>query len=261
MRDAQRHTDLLADPSDKAGSVRRMFSDIAPRYDLLNHLLTLNIDRRWRRLAVDWLLEDTPADGRFLDACAGTLDLAVEVAGRDAFLGTVVASDFARPMLEKGRPKATGLPVLPTCGDALRLPHPDGAFHGALVGFGVRNFADLDAGIAELTRVLAPGGRLVILELSLPAWRPLRRLYALYFTRFLPWLGRRISGHDAAYSYLPASVNDFPGPAELAARMVRAGLDEVRWRRLMGGIAAIHSGRRPSVRRPSQSTEGAVTNG
>lgn len=252
MRDAQRHTDLLSDPADKAGSVRRMFGDIAPRYDLLNHLLTLNIDRRWRRLAVDWLLQDGPAHGRYLDACAGTLDLAVEVAARDGFRGTVVASDFALPMLERGRPKGDGLPIAISCGDALRLPHPDGAFQGAIVGFGVRNFADLDAGLAELTRVLDPGGRLVILELSLPAWGPVRRLYELYFTRLLPWLGRRISGHSAAYSYLPASVRDFPGPAALAERMERVGLVDVRWRRLLGGIAAVHAGRRPDTMDPER---------
>lgn len=242
MREGDGRPHVLPPPEEKAGAVRRMFAEIAPRYDLLNHLLTLNIDRRWRRKAVDRLLAGAPPDGLYLDACAGTMDLAAEVAGRPGFGGLVVASDFARPMLDAGRDKVRALPVAVTCGDAQRLPHPDGTFHGAIVGFGVRNFADLDGGLRELTRVLRPGGRLVILELSTPSWPPLRRLYALYFGRLLPWIGRRVSGHGTAYSYLPASVGAFPGPAELARRMEGAGLADVGYTRLMGGIAAIHYG-------------------
>ncbi|MFW6205830.1 MAG: ubiquinone/menaquinone biosynthesis methyltransferase [Gemmatimonadota bacterium] len=242
MREGDHEDGVLPPPAEKAGRVRRMFGEIAPRYDLLNHLLTLNIDRRWRRLAVDLLLDGVPFDGLYLDACAGTMDLAVELARRPAFHGLVVASDFAWPMLEAGRHKVEGLPVAGTCGDALRLPHPDARFDGAMVGFGARNFADLDAGVRELVRVLRPGGRLVILELSIPAWRPLRTLYNLYFTRLLPWIGRRVSGHGTAYSYLPASVGVFPPPDELAARMQEAGLATVGYRRLMAGVAAIHYG-------------------
>lgn len=245
MREGDSHS-ILPPPDEKAGRVRRMFGEIAPRYDLLNHLLTLNIDRRWRRIAVDRLLDGRPPDGVYLDACAGTMDLAVEVAQRPSFEGLVVASDFALPMLDAGRHKVDGLPVAETCGDALRLPHPDASFHGAVVGFGVRNFADLDAGLRELTRVLRPGGRLVILELSTPAWAPLRTLYNLYFTRLLPWIGRRVSGHGTAYSYLPASVGVFPGPDALAGKMGAAGLEAVGYRRLMAGIAAIHVGTRPA---------------
>jgi demethylmenaquinone methyltransferase / 2-methoxy-6-polyprenyl-1,4-benzoquinol methylase len=242
LRDEETPQGVLPPPAEKARSVRRMFSDIAPRYDLLNHLLTLNLDRRWRRLAVDRLLSGAPGAGRYLDACAGTLDLAVEIAGRPGFDGVVVASDFAWPMLERGRAKAQGLAVVPACADALRLPHPDGAFQGVIVGFGVRNFADLEAGLAELRRVLAPGGRLVILELSTPRARPLRDLYLLYFSRLLPRIGRLISGHDTAYAYLPASVLDFPDPARLAALMEQAGLEGVHYRRLAAGIVAIHVG-------------------
>jgi len=237
-----RENSVLPPPEEKAVSVRRMFGEIAHRYDLLNHLLTLNIDRRWRRRAVRRLLDQRPLDGVYLDACAGTMDLAREVATHPAFDGLVVASDFAWPMLQAGRAKVRALPVAETCGDALRLPHPDGAFHGALVGFGVRNFADLDAGLRELARVLKPGGRLVILELSTPPWPPLRWLYNLYFLRILPWVGRRVSGHGTAYSYLPASVGVFPPPEELAARMTVAGLGDVEFQRLMAGIAAIHVG-------------------
>ena len=239
-----RQEDILPPRDEKAGHVRRMFGEIAPRYDLLNHLLTLNIDRRWRRRAVDRLLDGRPRDGLYLDACAGTMDLAAELAGRAGFAGLVVASDFARPMLEAGRRKVEELPVAETCGDALRLPHRDRTFHGAIVGFGVRNFDDLDAGLRELVRVLRPGGRLVILELSTPAWRPLRAIYSLYFTRILPWIGRRVSGHGTAYSYLPASVGAFPPPDELADRMRDAGLSDVRYRRLLAGVAAIHEGAR-----------------
>jgi demethylmenaquinone methyltransferase/2-methoxy-6-polyprenyl-1,4-benzoquinol methylase len=244
VREARNKRDVLPAPAEKANSVRRMFSDIAHRYDLLNHLLTLNIDRSWRRRAVDRLLDGRAGDGVYLDACAGTMDLAAEIAGRDGFHGYVVASDFAAPMLEHGREKVQGLPVGTACGDALRLPHPDAAFDGVIVGFGVRNFADLQAGLDELVRVTRPGGRVVILELSVPSWRPLRELYFLYFTRVLPWIGRRLSGHRTAYSYLPASVREFPPPAELAAMMERAGLEGVGYRRLMAGIAAIHSGTR-----------------
>lgn len=239
-----REDNILPSPEEKADRVRRMFGEIAPRYDLLNHLLTLNIDRRWRRIAVDRLLDGRPRDGFYLDACAGTMDLAAELAGRPGFEGTVLAADFALPMLEAGRRKIRSLPVLETAADALRLPHGSGTFQGVIVGFGVRNFADLDAGLRELTRVLQPGGRLVILELSTPAWPPLRGLYNLYFTRVLPWIGRRVSGHHTAYRYLPGSVGVFPGPEELATRMRDAGLTDVRFRRLMAGIAAIHEGAR-----------------
>lgn len=222
-----------------------MFDAIAPRYDLLNHLLTLNIDRRWRRRAVDRLLAGAAGDAVLLDSCAGTMDLAAEVAGRDEFRGLVVASDFARAMLERGRHKAAGLPVRALCADALRMPHASDTFGGAIVGFGVRNFADLEAGLRELTRVLRPGAPLVILELSVPVVSPLRWLYLLYFTRILPLIGRLVSRHGSAYSYLPASVQSFPPPDELRRLMEGAGLRNVEFERLMGGIAAIHRGVKP----------------
>lgn len=242
MRDAGTERDEVPPPGEKARSVRRMFSDIAPRYDLLNHLLTLNLDRRWRRMAVDRLLEGGSGTGSYLDACAGTMDLTAELAARPAFDGVVVASDFAWPMLERGRHKVVGLDVVQTCADALRLPHPADTFRGAIVGFGVRNFADLPAGLAELRRVLAPGGRLVVLELTTPRSRPLRALYLLYFARVLPLVGRLISGHGTAYTYLPASVLEFPPPDRLAALLEESGFERVRYRTLMAGIVAIHVG-------------------
>lgn len=226
--------------------MRRMFASIAGRYDLLNHLLSLNRDRAWRRGAVDLLLARrggaAPVRGRYLDGCAGTFDLALELASRDGFEGDVVAFDFALPMMEAGRAKLQGSAVEPVCADALCLPFPDDAFDGATVGFGVRNLADIDAGLRELRRVLRPGAPLVVLEFTTPGWQPFRALYLFYFLHVLPWVGRRLSGHGTAYSYLPASVLEFPEPPRLAERMDAAGFDAVRWERYFGGIVAVHVG-------------------
>lgn len=235
---------VLPPRDEKAATVRRMFGAIAPRYDLLNHLLSLNRDRAWRRRAVDRLLEGRPSEGRFLDACAGTFDLALELARRRGFAGRVVASDFALPMLRRGLPKLRGCPVSPLCGDALRLPFADATFDGVTVGFGVRNLTDVDAGLRELARVLRSGGRLVVLEFATPTWPPFRALYLFYFRRILPWIGRRVSRHEAAYSYLPASVLEFPPPPAFAARLHDAGFDAVSYERMTGGIVAIHVARR-----------------
>ena len=219
-----------------------MFGAIAPRYDLLNHLLSLNSDKRWRRRAVDVLLQDARPDGTYLDACAGTLDLAHELARRGSFHGRVLAADFTPEMLERGRSKAQGLPMFPAAGDTLMLPVRDASMDGATVGFGVRNLADLDAGLRELTRVLRPGAKLVILEFTTPSWQPFRGAYLFYFRHVLPRIGRMISSHGTAYSYLPASVLEFPEPRELAERMRAAGLRDVTWETRSGGIVAIHSG-------------------
>ncbi len=248
-------TDALPPEREKAAAVRRMFGAIASRYDLLNHLLSLNRDRAWRRRAVDLLLarRDTarrgrgasaPIHGRFLDACAGTFDFALELARRPRFAGSVVAFDFAYPMMAEGRRKLRDARVAPACADALRLPFPDAAFDGATVGFGVRNLADIDAGLRELCRVLRPGAPLVVLEFTTPGWQPFRALYLFYFLRVLPLVGRTVSGHASAYSYLPASVLHFPEPPELARRMGAAGFDGVGWRRYFGGVVAAHIGTR-----------------
>jgi demethylmenaquinone methyltransferase/2-methoxy-6-polyprenyl-1,4-benzoquinol methylase len=222
--------------------VRRIFSEIAPRYDLLNHLLSLNVDRGWRRRAVDRLDWEGEAEGTYLDACAGTFDLSLELSGRAAFQGKIVASDFARPMLLEGIPKLSGSPVIPVCGDSLRLPFPDASFQGAMVAFGVRNLADLSKGLREFVRVLKPGRRLVILEFTEPPNPILRRLYLLYFRRILPLVGRIVSGHPWAYTYLPESVREFPNPGDLAELMQVAGFRETTWELLSGGIAALHVG-------------------
>lgn len=244
MPDTQAPPSALPAPAEKAAHVRRMFDSIAPRYDLLNHVLSLNIDRLWRRWAVNVLGWEEEPEGLYLDNCAGTLDLATELARRPAFKGRVVGSDFTYAMLERGGHKAERLPVERTCADALQLPFPDAVFDGSTVGFGVRNLADLDAGLRESARVLKPGARLVVLEFTTPGWQPFRGLYFFYFTKVLPMVGRMVSKHSSAYTYLPESVMSFPEPAELARRMAAAGFSGVKWETLSGGIAALHHGTR-----------------
>ncbi|HEV8599183.1 MAG TPA: ubiquinone/menaquinone biosynthesis methyltransferase [Gemmatimonadales bacterium] len=224
----------------KRAYVRRMFKSIAPRYDLLNHLLSLNLDRRWRRVAVDRLAWELAPEGTYLDLCAGTQDLAAELGNRAGFRGRVVAADFVQDMLRRGRAKSSR--TVPCGADALALPFGAEAFDGAMVGFGVRNLMDLDAGLREAARILKPGARLVILEFNTPRWQPLRGLYLFYFRRLLPLIGRFVSKHRDAYSWLPASVLAFPGPAELADRLRGAGFANVRYELLIGGICAIHVG-------------------
>jgi demethylmenaquinone methyltransferase / 2-methoxy-6-polyprenyl-1,4-benzoquinol methylase len=219
-----------------------MFTAIAPRYDFLNHLLSLNVDRRWRRAAVARLDWESRRDGRYLDLCAGTLDLAATLARAPGFHGAVIGADFVVPMLVRGRGKAVR--ARPVGADALQLPFSDATFDGAMVAFGIRNLADLDAGLREAARVLKPGARFVVLEFTTPRAAPLRALYLFYFRRVLPAIGRAVSKHRDAYTYLPESVLDFPNPEALAARLGAAGFRDVRFQRLTGGICAVHHGTR-----------------
>ena len=226
----------------KRSYVRRMFTAIAPRYDFLNHLLSLNVDRRWRRAAVRRLGWERRSDGVYLDLCAGTLDLAATLAREPRFSGRVIGADFVVPMLQRGRDKAPR--TRPVAADALVLPFPDRRFDGAMVAFGMRNLADLDAGLREAHRVLRPGARFVVLECTTPRSAPLRVAYRFYFTRVLPAIGRAVSKHRDAYSYLPESVREFPNPDDFAARLAHAGFCDVRYELLTGGICAVHHGTR-----------------
>lgn len=237
--------DAAAGGAAKRAYVRRIFSEIAPSYDLLNHLLSLNIDQGWRRRAIAALQwERRPPGAAFLDLCAGTMDVSAELARRAGFRGTVIAADFAEPMLTRGRAKIARLPVAPVAADALVLPFADGTVDGAIVAFGVRNFDDLDAGLRELHRVIAPGARLVILECSTPRLALVRVLYHLYFHRVLPFIGRLVSGHRTAYRYLPESVANFPDAPALARRLERAGFVRVGYQALTFGVTAVHWGER-----------------
>ena len=231
--------------AEKRAYVKRIFSEIAPRYDLLNHVLSLNIDRRWRREAIASLRVERDQAGRYLDLCAGTMDIAAEISRLPGFRGMVIGADFAEPMLRAGAEKIKGSVIAPVTADAVQLPIASGQLAGAIVAFGIRNVAGLDESLREAFRVLVPGGRFVILEFSTPRMRILRVLYQLYFHYVLPLIGRLISGHRTAYRYLPRSVANFPVEEELARRMDAAGFSKVSWSSLSFGVAAIHVGERP----------------
>ena len=213
--------------------VRRMFDRIAPVYDVMNRVMTMGLDLRWRRIAARAVVR--PGD-RVLDACCGTGDLAVacERAG-----GRVTGLDFSEAMLERARRKSESVEWVE--GDLLALPFADGSFEAATVGFGVRNVADLERSLAELRRVLGPDGRVAILEITRPCG-PLAPFYRVWFDRIVPQIGKLLKGGEA-YSYLPASVRRFPGPDELARMLGTAGFADVTYRTFAGGIVALHTGR------------------
>lgn len=228
--------------AEKREYVRATFEEIAPRYDLLNHLLSFNVDRRWRRRALRALEWTRVPRGDYLDLCAGTLDVGAQLAAERAFSGFVVGADFAPAMLRAGKGKASREVLAPVAADALRLPLRDDTMDGAIVAFGIRNVASLDTALREVHRVLRPGARFVILEFSTPRFAPVRLGYHLYFQHVLPWIGGTISGHRSAYRYLPRSVASFPPEPELAARMRATGFEHVSWESLTFGIAAVHVG-------------------
>lgn len=237
---------------EQARRVREMFATIAARYDLLNHLLSVNIDKRWRRRVAKTLHATLPllpssgeGEARILDVACGTGDLSLTLfESGDA---RVVGIDFCRPMLRIATLKASrlGFEVPFIEGDALSLPFRDRSFEAATIAFGLRNLADVEAGFEELFRVLKPGGRVIVLEFSKPTTPVLRSLFRVYFTKVLPLFGGLISGSMTAYQYLPDSVSRFPDQTELASMMRQVGFAEVTFQNLSGGIAALHLGTRP----------------
>ena len=231
--------------AEKRAYVRTVFEQIAPRYDLLNHLLSFNIDRSWRRRALRTLAWTEAPNGRYLDLCAGTLDVGAELSRQRGFAGFIVGADFAVPMLQAGSAKAPRDVLAPVAADAQLLPLADDSMHGATVAFGIRNVASLDRALAEVFRVLRPGARFVILEFTTPRSAIVRSFYHVYFHHVLPLIGGVVSGHRTAYKYLPRSVAHFPAEPALAQRMSDAGFTDVRWESLSLGIAAIHVGTRP----------------
>ncbi len=236
--------DAASGAADKRGFVQAMFTNIAPRYDLLNHLLSFNIDRGWRRRAIAALEVERVSAGTYLDLCAGTLDVAVELARQPGFTGWVLGADFAEAMLRAGRGKATGRAVFGVAADALALPIASGSCDGAIVAFGMRNLANLDAGLREVARVVKSGGRFVILEFTTPPNAFVRAGYGFYSNRLLPLIGGLISGNRGAYRYLPESIARFPSVEDLGQRLGAAGFQSVRWELLTLGTVAIHVGTR-----------------
>jgi demethylmenaquinone methyltransferase/2-methoxy-6-polyprenyl-1,4-benzoquinol methylase len=226
---------------DHARRVREMFANIAPRYDLLNHILSANIDKRWRRRVVRQLGTLLPPDARVLDVGCGTGDLSIEIFENTA--AEVTGIDFCGPMLKLAKTKAPQLQFIE--GDALRLPFAEASFDGLTTGFALRNFADVDRGLRELLRVLKPNGYAAILEFSHPANPVFASFVRFYNWRLLPWIGGIVSGSRGAYEYLPDSISKFPDQEGLASIMRGAGFADVRFENLSGGIAAMHVGRRP----------------
>jgi len=233
-------------PVDKSASrVRTMFAEIAGRYDLLNRLLSLGIDRSWRRHTVR--LVPPSQEEPVLDVCAGTGDLALAYWRAGCGRVRVVAADFCRPMLLVGAKKArragADVGVAWVEADAQHLPFPDGTFQIVSVAFGLRNVSDTDRGLREMARVCRPGGRVAVLEFSMPRWQPLRAVYGWYFRRILPRVGQALArNRQSAYNYLPASVGEFPEGEAMAERMRGAGLKEVRFYRFTLGIATLYVG-------------------
>jgi len=230
--------------------VRRMFGQIAERYDLLNHLLSLNVDRywRWRTVRKVPLRGDAPV----LDVCTGTGDLALAYLKRSGGRVPIVGTDFCHPMLaiaqDKGSRNDAQRQIAWVEADAQRLPFPAERFQIVCVAFGLRNVTDTDRGLAEMVRVCTPGGTVAVLEFSMPRWQPFRSIYGAYFRYVLPRIGGLLArNREEAYNYLPASVGEFPQGAALAQKMQRAGLEPVRWHPFTLGVATLYLGTKPEA--------------
>lgn len=236
----------MAQLSEKGRGIREMFDRIAPRYDLLNRLLSLGIDRKWRRFAVGQL--QIPRNGLVLDIATGTGDVALEAARQTDPSIKIIGSDFTQGMLVLGSEKICNSPyrdrILLVNSPCEALPHPDRVFDGITIAFGIRNVVDRKKGLQEMARVLKPGGRAVILEFATPLNGFFRRIYYFYFLKVLPWLGGLVS-QRSAYQYLPESVLEFPQRQEFSDMMEAAGFQDVRVHNLTGGIVAVHVGTKP----------------
>ena len=236
----------LTDPGEKnsaedhARRVRDMFARISPRYDLLNHLLSGNIDKRWRRNVIEKLRPLLSPHAQVLDVACGTGDLSIALF--ENIGARVTGVDFCRPMLERAARKQPRIAFVE--GDALQLPFDDGVFDAVTIAFGLRNLSSVEHGLTELRRVLKPNGWTAILEFSRPVVPGFRSLAAAYCTRLLPRIGGLISGSRSAYEYLPDSVSRFPDQETLSAMMTAAGFADVGFENLTGGVAALHTGRR-----------------
>lgn len=235
--------ELNAKEAAHAKAVREMFAGIASRYDLLNHVLSLNIDKRWRRIVSGELREilDRP-DAVVLDVACGTGDLSLELNRNSK--AQVIGTDFCRPMLTFARSKSSAethsIPYVE--GDAMRLPFADNEFDAVTIAFGLRNLANVAEGLKELRRIIKPGGRLAVLEFSAPIVPGFGQLFNFYFSHILPRIGGAVSGSRGAYEYLPDSVSKFPNQKKLAALIETTGFERVKYKNLTGGIAALHSG-------------------
>lgn len=225
-----------------ANRVREMFATIAGRYDFLNHLLSANIDKKWRKIVAGQLVSRIPGEALILDVACGTGDLSQTLFERTN--ARVVATDFCRPMLNIAAGKVARSISLVE-GDALSLPFQDGTFDAVTIAFGLRNLADVNGGLRELLRILKPNGWVAVLEFSRPSNAAMRSVFGLYFRKILPLMGGLVSGSLSAYTYLPDSVSRFPDQEQLEGVMREVGFAQVSFQNLTGGIAALHLGQRP----------------